>query len=362
MAGRTGKRIGVRSRVQTLLRIQLTEGRRTSIEELGTWKESRRLPGSAAGNADLGFDDQAEGDDQLDDESGSGEPGEVIVPDLDDADDEADDTRSLTLADLLGSRPPVVLFRVDAADERVTVRPTTLPVSRRVLQGLELLGRLVEVSFEEGRAKFKAEEWDQLLGRVHASPKRRLLLLLRLAIKPGDPIRFAEEQGGGYTPTDLTLERFANKFAALPDGTPFSLRLLLLDERGRKSGENDVEALFDVTDNAGTVSRTESYANTVLNALPDALKLLVLRRALALEEETGKADDDAEFCRYVQKAFKEVIGAKVKMPDQRQVQRLRSDWLKRNGLGHHFPNRRERQRKYDEKAAAAGPDKEEEVS
>src|SRR5262249_59020735 len=128
--------------------------------------------------------------------------------------------------------------------------------------------------------RFSAEEWHDLLHGGTASLGKRLLLLSRLAVAADTRIESAKVP---FIPHDRGLERFQSKIAALPDGLPFSLRLLLLDRRGKRQPRRD--PFLD---------------------LPDVLLLLAGRRALALERHGGRVHSDYEFCPVLRKALREL--------------------------------------------------------
>jgi hypothetical protein len=305
------------------------------MDKLGTWREGYLLPGPASGNADLGHDDEADGDDHVDDgdEASPGLPGTGELVRSDEDGEETEVGRQLALEDLLGSRPPAVLLRIGDGDP-VTVRVCAAPASPAEAEALELLRQFVVRRFTDGRPHFTEDEWDQLLGHADAPLTRRLTLLLRLAVKANEKVGLGgPDEGGGaaFTPHDVGLERFANKFAALPDGTPFSIRLLLLDERGRPGGD------------------------TFFDRLPDAVRLLALRRALGRERATGVAVSDNEIRAEIQQALEELLGAEVPKPTVNQVRRQLRDHFRRNRLGDLFPNQTSRQQKYDENPPPSSP-------
>lgn len=335
MAGRNGERKGIQKQGQTQVQIQTTMQRRAGVEELGTWQDRIALPGLPLRSGDLGHDEEADGDQLLDDgdESDCGETaGEHLFPNAE-TEDEPESPRQLALADLLGSRPPVVLLRLSLENGELMVRPCARPTST-TRQGLEVVRNLVLRCFVEGRPDLDEDEWEQLLGTgTNPAPLiLRLTLLLRLAITGGDKVRLGEQEKATYRPKDIGLEGFANKFVALPDGTPFSLRLLLLDKRGRQRGED------------------------VFDRLPDAIKLLALRRALRSEEQTRVAVSDLEFCGTIQQAIEELLGMEIPRPAEEPVRRQLRDNFKRKRLGNLFPNRDDRQRAYNQRTpAASGP-------
>jgi hypothetical protein len=337
MSKRTGVRIGIQKQGQAQVQIQLTEARRVGMEELGTWQENAGLPGVALLGSDLGYDEEADGDQLLDDgdESATGEPsGETAFPD-DEAEDEREGRRQLTLPDLLGSRSPVVLLRLVLENDRVVVRLCSRPTVRKTEQALELLRDFLACCFADARSHFSDGEWSELLGLTPAPLVRRLTLLLRVAVKGSTKVHLGEGTETAFTPHDIGLERFASKFAALPDGTPFSLRLLLLDERGRERG------------------------NHFFDQLPDTIKLLALRRALRGERQKGVAVSDLQFRGTIQQALEELLGMEVDRPTEDQVRRRLRDNFKRKGLGHLFPNQAARQQAYDRMASAGGSSPEE---
>jgi hypothetical protein len=331
MAERKAVRIGTQKQKQAQVQIQTTERRRAGAEELSTWQERPVLAGASPRNADLGYDEEADSDQLIDDEEAdSGESGEIDVSPTTEAEEETEVRRQLALGDLLGSRPPVVLLRLRQEGEELRVSCCAAPASREAREALELLQRFVARCFRDGRSHFTDAEWAELLGHEPGPLTRRLTLLLRLAIKASEKVAFSEggaEGGEAFTPHDVGLERFVNKFAALPDGTPFSIRLLLLDQRGRERGEH----FFD--------------------QLPDAVKLLALRQALRRERERGVAVSDNDFRDEIQHALTELLGADVQKPTEDQVRRRLRDNFKRKGLGDLFPNQTSRQREYDRIAA-----------
>src|SRR5262249_6918254 len=103
-----------------------------------------------------------------------------------------------------------------------------------------------------------------------------------------------------FIPHDRGLERFQSKIAALPDGLPFSLRLLLLDRRGKRQLRRD--PFLD---------------------LPDPLLLLAVRRALALERETGRMHSDYEFGPLLRRALGELGVPLPSAPTEEQMRTLR---------------------------------------
>ena len=296
-------------------------------------------PGALPGREDLGRDDESDGDQILDDAEDAGTEALALPPPDEGAHAGADVVGpGMTLRSLIGSRPPVVLLRLAEEGGQIRARACAAPPSADAREALEELRLFVESLFQNGRAQFTPEEWARLLGTAPAALFDRLLLLARLAISGSAKVVVADYQkeqaaegAGGpagyqFTPNDRGLERYANKFAALPDGTPFGIRLLLLDERGRKAANPNP-----------------------LQQLPAAVKLEVLRRALEAEAHEGKADTDNAFRDRLQEALRS-LGIDQAKPTEKHVQDFRQ-YLKRNDLGHLFPNAPERQRAYDRATA-----------
>jgi hypothetical protein len=290
-------------------------------------------PGVRPDDQDLGWDDEADGDQVLDDAEAPGSEAVALGP-HDPEPPEGVEARAagMTLRTLLGSRSPAVLVRLvqDGADIRARV--CAAPATVNAAEALEELRLFVENLFREGRGRLADAEWARLVGAEPAPLFERLLLLSRLAVsgsaevvvegylredasdRPGGPGRYK------FTPNDRGLERYANKFAALPDGTPFGIRLLLLDGRGRPDPHP-------------------------FKQLPAAVKLEALRRALEAEARGGRAGEDEAFRDRLQEALRS-LGLVLDKPTYRHVLNLRVT-LQRNGLGHLFPNAQERQRAYD---------------
>jgi hypothetical protein len=231
-----------------------------------------------------------------------------------------------TLKEILGSRAPIVLVRLAADGDGVRAE-ATLELRAGTRNALEELCRFVATRFQRGRqdGKFTDEEWDQLLGREKARPTQRLALLLRLAA-PGSE-KVAVEGKSSATPNNIGQALYAGKLAALPDGTPFAIELLLGGtDQGRKSENPEL-------------------ARHPFRSLPDAIKLMAYRRALEKERQEGTVRDDLEFRRLLLDALNDV-GAPIEealFPEH--VSRFREK-LKKAGLEELALNAPQRRKKY----------------
>jgi hypothetical protein len=267
-------------------------------------------PGPAGPNRDRGAD---EGD-----EDGPAE----------DAPDPAADglARRLALAEVIGSRPPVALLRLVLTNDGVRAEPT--PQVPRALRGsgsLDELRAFVEERFRAGRRLLGEADWLLLLSGP--PPATLLLLLTRLSIQGGDVVDVPGR--ARFLPRDRGLGRYAGKFALLPDGTPFSLRLLLEDGQGRNRTDR----------NAG---------ERAFHSLPDAIQLQALRTALDEEARTGRADTDADLANRLRVAL-EGLGIVLDVRTTllpRYVAGLR-ERLVYHGLPEVFPNRMQRRKSYE---------------
>lgn len=275
-------------------------------------------------------DDERDGDLALDDDEDADATPQALEET--EAEDDLVEARvaGWRLRDALGSRPPVVLVRLRWDGARVRASVTMPAPTRDAAESLQELAQFLEHVFQQDRASFSADEWQRLLGLTQCSLSQRFLLLERLAIEGSAKVEIVLDDGSTnkFTPHDRGLERYAAKFAALPDGTPFSLRLLFLDQRGRKD-ESD------------------------FGRLSPFVKLEAIRRALARERETGEACDDETFRFRFQEAAA-CLGLEIAAPTWKQITTLR-EWLKRNGLAHVFPKSSERQKIYDAARAEAAP-------
>jgi hypothetical protein len=296
-----------------------TEQMREGHDELDLPRDRLPLAGLLLPGTDLGPEDDAE-DDLLPED----DDGEAAALALDEA---AAPASRVTLADLLGSRPPVVHLRLSEHDGNVDVALCARAWSPAVAETLEELRELLLYLFTVRGVQFNQEEWEALLWGQNASPGGRLLLLSRLAVTADTLIEPARVP---FRPNDRGLKRYHGKIAALPDGMPFSMRLLLLDLRGKRQTHSP-----------------QATASGFLD-LPDAVLLLALRRAFAAEAKEKKAHSDYHLGPVLRTILAEMGITLSARPSEEEVRTLRErrNW-KKLGL---FLNARQRQRLYGRRA------------
>jgi hypothetical protein len=170
--------------------------------------------------------------------------------------DQDTENRNYELSAVLGRRKPVVSVRL-------VRRPGSGVVEAEILAQKDgkasQLKALVERIFQINR--LAAHEWDRLFGAPQPAAAR-WPLLVRLAIQP--------KKGEG---------EFRDRFVALPDGTAFSLRLLLLEGRG-----GDRKKLAD---RGSSASSGLSFSR-----LAPVVKLLLLGEAIREEERDRQVRTD----------------------------------------------------------------------
>lgn len=283
---------------------------RTELELLADPETFEPVPaaGTAGPSPDLDDFDDRDGDDLVEAED---EPDEAAVA-------------PTTLRKLLGTQPPVALLQVTEEEGAIRARPIVAP-RPAVVEALAELVALVEEVFRRGRAALTDAEWHGLIGRESAPLAVRLLGLAKIALTGADRIPLAD--GASYQPNNRGLERYAGKLALLPDGLAFSLRLLLKGTLPPRSKDPDM-------------------ASHPFSSLPEVVKLLALKRALALEAEEGTARTDEDFRSLLGRALTD-LGLDMPRPYWKHVEMLRSG-LVRRGLPDVFPNARRRQQGYDQ--------------
>jgi hypothetical protein len=227
----------------------------------------------------------------------------------------------LSLPQLLRSRRPIVPLRLVERDGRIEVILAAAPSSAKVRAACQELADFLRFVFAGKPADFTDQDWQDLLWGREASTGRRLTLLARLAIAADTRVTSGPVP---FVPNDRSLKRFHAKFAALPDGTPFSLRLLLRDQRGKRA-------------------RSSSWASGLLET-PDSLLLMAVQRVLRLEESEGKARSDYEIGPELHRALRDLGVALKSVPTEEEVRTLRERRLWK-GLDL-FPKASSRQQRY----------------
>ncbi len=308
-----------RDRSRTQAREQ-SQRMRQELEALADPETFDSVPaaGTPLPNLDLDDFDDRDSDDLLDPEDESAEEDQFAGP--------------TTFRRLLGTQPPLALLALtEAPDGALRARPLVAPRTT-IHEALTELVALVEEIFRRGRAELAEAEWAALLGHTAAPLVHRLLALAKISLTGADRIPLAE--GASFQPNNRGLERYVGKLALLPDGLCFSLRLLLKGTLPPRSKDPDM-------------------ANHPFSALPEVVKLLALKRALALEAAEGVARTDEDFRALLGQALTD-LGLAMPRPYWKHVEMLRSG-LTRRGLPDAFPNSRRRQQAYDEAKTASKP-------
>ena len=256
------------------------------------------------------------------------EPGLVCVRDPEtprEVRDFPQEDDGVTLPQLLRSRRAIVPFHLSENAGRIDVAVVSSPRTGKVREAYEELAGFLRTVFMEKPPEFSAEEWHALLWGAGVTPAQRLILLVRLAIAADTRITDATVP---FTPNDRSLKRFQAKFAALPDGTPFSLRLLLRDQRGKRTRRK---------------GRTSG-----LLVVPDPLLLIAVRKVLEIEAEQKKARTDYEIGPLLHRSLAEMGVGLTSVPSEEEVRTLRERRAWR-ALAL-FPKAAARQRSYSEPA------------
>jgi hypothetical protein len=166
-------------------------------------------------------------------------------------------------------------------------------------------GRLkdaVERIMGSGAGRLDAGEWAELFrDDTPADADRRWALLLRLAATPQGT------EGG-----------LRDQFVALPDGTAFSMRLLLIDGRGGGTGPGAI-----------------GFAQ-----LPHVVQIEALKKALSQESQEGRFRKDEELAGLLSEKARD-MGLKVDDGKAATVSDLRKK-LKNNGGRAMLPTEKER--------------------
>jgi hypothetical protein len=342
------KRTRAHWRVRQQVREKLIEDSE-ELEQEQTYTTSHRTGGNGhtSWTAD---DDEIEADAVLE-ESGDGAVDEDAADAvLEDDAAESMPQRRWTIREIVGSRPPVVLARVLCEPPESVTICVQSPTESSKNSVLERLRCFLQDRFEAGLSLLSPTEWQELTGQVLAQPLRRQLLLNRLAVS-GEH-KFPNAEGHESAVSELGLERYRYKLAALPDGMPFSIGLLVA---GGDSG------------NKGQGETAEEFA---FHRLPMAVRLLAWRQTLRLEQEMfdqkeiAKTWSDVELAARLRETAQKACGLDLPEIDVARLRRFR-DELKREAerrpegareqseLLRLAWNRSERQQQYQGAPAAA---------
>jgi hypothetical protein len=223
---------------------------------------------------------------------------------------------------ILASRKPVVAVQINGRKVDGTLDVEILADDRTGPRG-QMLTRLQEILEDLFVAATKAkkltdDEWAQLFAVEAPDPDCRWQLLLRLGREETDTPGKEETDDPG---------KVRNQFVALPDGTSFSMRLLLLDRRGR----------------ARAAAATEEEDGTVAFArLPDVVRLNALQRAMDVEAQQPQVcPTDASFAPLLTEELRK-LDIRVGQLTDDDVSGFREK-LNKTGAKGLFPNSRGRQ-------------------
>lgn len=296
-----------------------TRDMRIGLDDLDVSEAFDEMPGPEPASQDLGAEDDADGDLMLVDGDDPDADDAVLSVESEEETPAAapGDTR---LEELLGARRPVVVLRLQRVGDDLQAQPTLEPRTEAAEQALQALCRFVEGVFRTGRSRLSEDQWDQLLGARPATWGQRLLALAALRVSPSD------SEVGNYSSR-------VGKFAALPDGTPFHLGLLLRDGRGKKGSPRPDDRI-------------------TFEDLPRARQLQLVRQILrdeargTIPKAQHKALSDADVFQQVLFRLEE-DGLQLAVPPDAEwkdkMSRFREN-LKKDGLGHIFPKAADRDR------------------
>ena len=255
----------------------------------------------------IGFDVDEWNNDTGDDESDS------------DSRTDADPEPPPKLVALAGKRARILFRLVVSEKGELAAIPCVKPRGEAAEEALEELQADVVEILRRAQSKFTDEEWGETLGLVQADPVKRLTLIIKASVPASE--LFENKNGvGQHCPSDRTLPQYG-KFAALPDGVPFSLRLLFQDNRGKNTNSK------------------------WFKSLPYVLKLIAFEHVRRQEAERGVIFTDIELAAMMERALADlglVDPARSYITDG-NIRGFR-DKLKKKGLGYLFPNARQRRR------------------
>ena len=329
----------VRERVQIRGRLRTTQ-MREGHDDLDIDRGIQLPVGTSFEAVEYGGDDEWDADLQIDDceSDDSVEAGEESAPLADlaeDPDQQAERGSQFDPSDIFGSSIPAVHVRLHVEGNLLRAVPVgkPSPEGSNELEAIQELTSLVAHAFRPEQQRI----WEPLVREQPVGPIERLLILARLALRPGDPVPLPN--GGTFCPDDRELARFRRKFAMFPDGTPFCIALVLRDERGRRKAGNKPSA-----------------PPSGLAGLPDSVVLIGLQNALDAERAEGIAQEDSDFGKRLRKEF-EALGVSLGIITDNEVRRLRDDLKRRRKrLGNQcrvqFLNRKERQQEYEHARSA----------
>jgi hypothetical protein len=302
--------------------------------------------GSSGGMADRNDDDETDGDDFLDESSVDDSAQDSTTSLLtDELDPQTSAVGRLSIREVFGSRPPVVLAHVSIEPDSKVKICIHLTVSASKNVALEWLRCFLIDRFEFAQAHLPAAEWNEITGQTAATPVRRLLLLNRLAVTGEHEFPGADKYQ--VKVSELGLERYRYKLASLPDGLPFSIGLLVAGGAAGNKGQDDNE---------------EKHP---FQRLPMALRLLAWRQTLHREQDAlrlkrlAKPWADEQLAAALREELQNLTG--ISMPEmqvdllrrfrdelKREAKRTSDDARAQNALLRLAGNKSDRKKQYQE--------------
>jgi hypothetical protein len=221
--------------------------------------------------------------------------------------------RASRLLSTLGSRRPVVCVRLLSRDSDGTVNAEVQ--LERHTDGARRVVETVQRIFRAGASRLTQQEWDALFRTAPVEgPDNRWLLLLRLAER-----QHQDENG------------LKDGFVALPDGTAFSLRLLLPESRGGAKKASDLP-------------KGAANGGVPFTQLPDVAKMLLLQEALREERRQGMFRTDKDFAVLVAETAARLGWPRIEV-NEGNLSGLREK-LGNNGGEDIFPNKKGRRERH----------------
>ncbi len=206
-----------------------TRYRREGLDDLDALELFDLSPGVEQASCDTEW-----GDDVGDDSTIDGDPADAINFRDAEASSATTEDGYTDLKSIIGTRPPVVAVRLTHSNGQVIAHLVTPPnVGARAKESLKVIHAFVEGVFNTGYSNLDNEAWEQLIGDKPASAMQRRTLLAGLHAEPNSEVK-------------RDARALYGKFAELPDGTAFSINLLLPSQQGKRRDRSPGRKAFDL--------------------------------------------------------------------------------------------------------------------